>query len=248
MTTSVRAGGNMPPGPPALLPSLARRMFGVIRRPRSTFGGLLARPRWADVLVVTTIATALAGALVMWTDVGQQALVDQWESTGLAFGRAVNDSAYARLQELSREGPSYAVLMALVNGPGLTLAVAGVLFAAFRGARRTVTFRQVLAVVAHAGVILAMRQVIAAPATYLRESTASVTSLGVWFPGLDEAAPLARFLGAFDLFVLWWTAVLGLGVAVLYRVPARRTVPGVLAVYVGLVLLLTIAMVATGGA
>lgn len=247
MTVSVRAGGMAPPGPPTLPSSIAKRMFGVVRRPRRTFEGLVAAPRWVDVLIVTTAAAALAGALVMWTDVGQQALADQWERTAIAFGRTVDDAAYARLQELSSQAAGYEVLMALVNGPGLTLVVATALFVLFRRVRRAVTFRQVLAVAAHAGVILALRQVIAAPATYLRETTASATSLGLWFPGLDEAAPLARFLGALDLLVLWWAVVLGVGVAVLYRVPARRSVSGVLAVYVGLVLLLTVAMVAAGG-
>ena len=41
-------------------------------------------------------AAAIAGALVMFTDIGQQALVDQWERTAVAFGRPVDDAAYAR--------------------------------------------------------------------------------------------------------------------------------------------------------
>jgi hypothetical protein len=123
------------------------------------------------------------------------------------------------------------------------LAVAGVLFLVFRGA----SFGQVMAVTTHAGVILALRQVIAAPVGYLRESTSSATSLGTWFPTLDQASPVARFLGAMDLFVIWWAIVLAIGVAVLYRRRARTVAATFVGVYAALALLLAIAMAVTGG-
>ena len=78
------------------------------------------------------------------------------------------------------------------------------------------SYSQVLAVVVHASVILAIRQIVAAPVSFARETTASATSLGVWFPALDQASPLARFVGAIDVFVIWWVVLVALGVAVLY--------------------------------
>jgi hypothetical protein len=110
-----------------------------------------------------------------------------------------------------------------------------------------VTFRQSLAVAAHAGVILALRQLVAAPAGYLRESTSSATSLGSWFPGLDEASPIARFLGAIDLFVLWWIVVLAIGTAVLFQKRVRPVAGTFVGVYAGLALLLAAAMALSGG-
>ena len=38
---------------------------------------------------------------------------------------------------------------------------------------------------------------------------------------LDEASPVARFLGVVDLFVVWWIVVLAIGMSVLYRRPTR---------------------------
>jgi hypothetical protein len=123
-----------------------------------------------------------------------------------------------------------------------------VLFAAFR--RRSnalIRFRQVFAAVAHAGVILMVRQVVAAPVVYARETLASPATLSLFFTGLDEASPLARFFGIVDLFVIWWIVVLAIAMSVLYQKPARRLVLGFLAAYAALAVVLTLSMALTGG-
>jgi hypothetical protein len=227
--------------------SLAARLVGIVRHPRSTFEAVLRTPRIADVLVVTTAVVALAGALVMRTEVGQLALVDQWERTAVAFGHPVDDAEYSALERLSTQGPVYQAAMAIVNGPLTALGVALVIFGLGGGTRRGVTFRQIFAVTAHAGVILAIRQLIAAPAVYIRETTASATALGTWFQGFDESSAIARFLGTMDLFVIWWAVVLGLGVAAAYRISARRGVAGVLGAYAAVAVLVTLMMTVSGG-
>lgn len=222
------------------------RLIGVVRRPRITFQAVAASPRWVGLLALLTVATAGSQAMLLATGVGQQALVDQWESTALAFGQDVDDARYEQFQALSRNGAAYGVATALVSGPVLTLVVATVVFLSFRRVGN-VAFAQVLSVIAHASVILALRQVIAAPVNYARETTASATSLGVWFPTLDEASPVSRFVGALDVFVLWWVVVLALGVAVLYRRKARTLAATFVGVYVGVALLLAVAMASLGG-
>src|SRR5687767_4246860 len=231
--------------------------------PRATFTAVVAAPQWAGMLAALTAAAALAAALVFQTEVGRLALVDQWERTAIAFGQPLDDARFAGLVRLSERGGTYGVAMALVNGPLLACAVAIGVMAVFRvraqrPAPREVgglapskvegpSFRQVLAVVVHAGVILALRQIAAAPIIYARETTASATSIGVWFPTLDAGSPIARFLGVFDLFVIWWIAVLAIGVAVLYRRQARRLVAVFIALYVGIAAVLTTAMAVLGG-
>ena len=225
--------------------SVVQAVLGIIRRPRSTFQSVVSHPRWGVLLLVMTVVSAGAGLALMATPVGRQALVDQWERTAVAFGQDVNDDEYARLEALSDRGAAgYALLSALISGPVLTLAVAALLKVAFRGGA---TFGQVMAVATHAGVILAARQVVAAPVSYVRESTSSATSLGSWFSMLDEASLVARFLGALDLFVIWWAIVLAIGVAVLYRRRARTVAVMFVGVYAALALLLAIAMAVTGG-
>jgi hypothetical protein len=199
------------------------------------------------VLVATTAAVALSGAVFMSTEVGQLALVDQWERTALAFGRPVDDTRYSELQALSHRGAEYAVGAALVGGPLLTLGIAAALTLTFNRAGTRRPFQQVLAITAYAGVILALRQIVAAPIGYLRETTASATTLGVWFPMLDEANPVARFLGLLDGFILWWAVVLAIGVSVLYQRRARALALTFVGTYIGLAALLTLVMAAVGG-
>lgn len=228
--------------------SLAARMVGVVRAPRATFERLAVNPRSADVLVVTFLVTALSSALLLKTETGRLALLDQWERTALAFGQTVGDSEYVALAKASENGATYAVVSALASGPLLAVALSAILIGLFRrGAGGNVTFRHVLAVVAHSGVILMLRQVIAAPIVYVRETLASPTTFTMFFSTLDEGSPLARFFGSVDVFVIWWVVLVAIGMSVLYRRPARRLALAFMGTYVVLAGVLTIAMVLTGG-
>ena len=206
--------------------TVAGAVRGVIVRPQATFAALRQAPMWLGALVVTTTISAVSWAALYSTETGRIALVDQWERTAFAVGRPVDDAGYERLQRLSGRGVQYSVVRALALGPVVTFAVGALILAASRrltpvGGRPA--FRQCLAVAAHAGVILALRDATAAPLAYIRETTASATTVGVWFPLLDEASTAARFVGSLDVFVLWWAALVGIGTAVLCQRSARRT-------------------------
>ncbi len=217
--------------------SFPARVYGVIRRPRTTFSAIVAAPAWAPALIGTTIVTFIFSAGFLRTQVGQQALVDQWERTALAFGQTVDDAQYSRMEETAGSG-GFDLMYAAVT----TLA---------RVLNRTTGHRasyvQVLAVVCYAAVILALRQVIATPIDYLRESIASPTTLVQFFTMLDEASPLARFLGVIDLFVVWWIVVLAIGMSVLYERSTRRLAFVFAGAYVALAFLAALAMAVSGG-
>ena len=228
--------------------SLTTRMLGVIYAPRATFESLAAAPRWGDVVVLTFLVTALSSAFLFETETGRLALLDQWERTALAFGQPVGDSEYASLSRASDNGTVYAIAGAFTSGPLLAVALSGILFAVFRRIPSgSLRFRQVLAIVVHAGVILTLRQVVAAPLAYARETLASPTTLNLFFAGLNEMSPLARFFGVVDLFVIWWIAVLAIGMSVLCRRPAPRLALSFMGAYVVLAGILTLAMTLTGG-
>lgn len=228
--------------------SLLARITGVVFRPRSTFAAVAVRPRWALVLALATAVSFGASAGFLTTEVGQQALVDQWERTALAFGRPIDDAGYREMEELSRRfAIPYAAGSAFVRGPVAVFGIAAVLYGVFaaRGARPA--FQQALAVVAHANVILALREIVGAPLNYVRESIASPLTLVRLFGMLDEASPVARFFALMDVFMLWWVVVLAIGVSVLYRRRARTVVLGLLGAYVGIAVLLAGAMAVLGG-
>jgi hypothetical protein len=202
------------------------------------------------VLVLTFLVTALSSALLFETETGRLALLDQWERTALAFGQPVGDSEYAALSRASDNGAIYAIASAFASGPLLAVALTGIMFTLLRwlpGTRDGVRFQQVLAVVAHAGVILVLRQVIAAPVVYARETLASPTTLNLFFASLDESSPVARFSGVLDLFVIWWIAVLAIGMSVLCRKPAPRLALSFMGAYLAMAGILTLAMALTGG-
>jgi hypothetical protein len=212
------------------------------------FRSLIARPRWAGAMLTTYLVTAGCGVALMQTAVGRQALVDQWERTALAFGREVGNEDYSRLVALSEYGAAYAALRATASGPVLTLAVAAAVLGIFNAKSATrATYSQVLAIAAHAGAVLALGHLVAAPIAYVTETLADPTTLGRVFPAFDEASPVARFLGAVDLFVVWWAIVLGVGVALLYRRPPMATIAGFVGIYVGFAAALAIAMAVSGG-
>jgi hypothetical protein len=205
-------------------------------------------PRWVGLVTVLAVVTAAGQAFLFQTEVGQVALVDQWERTALAFGQNIDDARYAELQALSRSGPLYGVATALASGPVLTAALATVIFLTFRPrGERTVSFSQVLAVIAHASVILAIRQLVSVPVSVAREATGGATSLGLWFPALDGTSFVGRFVAALDVFVIWWVVLLAIGVGILYGRQASPLAAAFLGVYAGLALLLAVTMTALGG-
>jgi hypothetical protein len=228
---------------------LAARVAGIVRAPRATMARLCAAgsPPWLDVLALSTVLAFLPLAVFLLTPVGQTALVDQWERTAIAFGRPVDDAVYTRFQVLSRQGIAYAAGIALLTGPVLAGVVTVLLTGFLRITGRPASARVVIALVTHAGIILAIRQVIAAPLNYAGETLASPTTLVHLMSGFDETSPVARFLGVIDVFVLWWAGVVAVGVA---AVAGRRVRPLVLTltgVYVAVAVLLALAMAVTGG-
>jgi len=231
------------PRPEAAAPSgLAARAFGVLTSPRATYAAVAARPRALGVLALVLALIVTATAVFMSTSVGRQALLDQQIRSMESFGRQVTDVQYQRLEQMAPYAVYFTAAGQLVFLPLSALVVAGLAFAVFNAMMGgDATFKQVFAVVAHSGVIMAVQAVFAMPLDYARQSLSSPTNLAVFLPMLDENSFPARLLGSIDLFVIWWTVSLAIGLGVLYR---RRTGPiatTMLIVY--LALALTVALV-----
>ena len=82
-------------------------------------------------------------------------------------------------------------------------------------------FKHVYAVVTHSSVIVAIQQVFSMALSYASGSMAGA-NLGVFVPMLDENNVVTLFLGSIDLFFVWATISLAIGLGVLYK---RRTGP-----------------------
>jgi hypothetical protein len=239
--------------PPTAAPSaapmnLAARFIGVFTSPRDTFGRVAASPKWFGMLAVTTIIVAFFTALPLMTEAGRQSAIDQQVTQMQSFGFTVNDQMYEALEKGAGRMPYMTGGSVIVVTPIVALIVAGILFAIFNAAMGgEASFKQVFAVLVHAGAISALSAVFSGVVNYFRGSMGSVANLGALLPMLPENSFAGRLLGMVDVFLIWYIVVLAIGLAVLYR---RRTQPiaiSLLSVYAVIAIVVALIKSRVGG-
>jgi hypothetical protein len=235
--------------PPAVTPlPLPARVVGVLFSPRETFANVAAFPRWFGVMAVSLLLFAGAQAWFLSTEVGREASVDQQVAQMEGFGMTVSDAQYEQLRQQAKYGPVIQGVAILVMAPLFTAVIAGILFGVFSGALGgQATFRQVFAILAHTSVLNIVQALVLTPLNYVRGTLSSATSVGVFFPMLEEGSFLSNLLGAIDLVVIWSVALMSIGLAVLYR---RKTGPiflSLVAVYAVIAIAIAAVKAALGG-
>ncbi len=227
--------------------SLPARLIGVLTSPGATFRSVVAHPAWFGVLAVQIVVTALAFVVFFSTDAGKAAYVDQAVSSIESFGGSVNADMYEGIQRQAEYARVIQPVSMLIFGPVVTALFAALIYGVFAVLGGEARFKQVFAVVAHAGVVTSLQPLFTLPLNYQRQTMSSATNLGVFLPMLEEGSFLASLLGVIDLFYIWYVVVLGIGLAVLYR---RRTTPivvGLLAVLVTIGVVIAAVKLALGG-
>lgn len=227
--------------------SLPSRIVGVLTSPGDTFRSVAAHPTWFGVLAVQLTVAALAFALFFSTDVGKAAYVDQAVSSVESFGGTVNDQIYDGIRRQAEFAKYIQPVSMFVFGPIVVALFAGLLYGAFAVLGGEATYKQVFAVVAHAGIVTTLQPLLTLPLNYQRQTMSSATNLSVFLPMLEEGSFLASLLGVVDLFYIWYAVVLAIGLAVVYR---RRTTPiavGLLTVLVLIGVAIATVKVALGG-
>jgi hypothetical protein len=199
------------------------RIVGVFLSPRATFADVSARPRSLDVLLICTIVLAAGLFALLNSKVGQEAWIDQQVRGSESFGRTLNDQQYAGIERIA---PMIGYIVAggyLIFIPIVVAIVSGILLGVFNALLGgDATFKQMFAVVSHAGVITTLLTLLSLPLDYARETLSSPSTLGVFVPFLDETSFASRLLGTIDVFQIWWLITLSIGLGVLYK---RRTAP-----------------------
>jgi len=234
---------------PASSKGLISRIFGVFFSPRATFADVAARPKVLGALVIGLIVVTAAMFALFSTEVGQQAWIDQQIKGSESFGRTMTDQ---QIQGMERIAPyiRYIVAVGYFVAIPIVLAIfSGIIlgiFNAFLGG--DATFKQVYAVVAHSGAIIAVQQLFTLPLDYVRETLSSPTNLAVFLPFLDENSFPARLLGSIDLFVIWWSISLAIGLGVLYRKRTGPIASTLLVIYVTIGLVIAAVKTALAGA
>lgn len=211
---------------------------GAVRR-------LAAHPSPLAWLAGTGLVIVAARVALLATAIGQQAFVDQWVQRAEAFGIAIDDAAFARLDAWSGSAPLYGAAVGLALG--LLLPVVTALLLKWVG-RQQATWAAAFTLAGYVNLPLALRELIALPAGYARETLTSPLTLGTLFPMLDEASPAARFLWSVDVFVLWWLVIVAIAAAALSDRRAAPIAATLAGVYALAGLLMAGAMVVAGGA
>ena len=223
---------------------LFARIVGVLLSPRATYAAVAAKPRVLGVLLVVLLVSGLAQGLFLSSEVGQQTALDQQVRSMEAFGINVTDQMYDQLEQGMKRAAITGPVFQAIFIPIVIAIESGIflmIFSLLMGG--AATFKHVYAVVAHSGVIVGLQQVFSMALSYVSGKAAGA-NLGVFVPMLDERHFVTLFLGSIDLFFVWATISLAIGLAVLYR---RRTGPiatTMLALYV--VIALAIALFRSG--
>jgi hypothetical protein len=237
-------------GVPATAPkSLAARFIGIITSPKDTFASVVPFPKWFGMLVLTTVLAAFFTALPLTTPAGKQAALDRDVEAIKAFGMEVNDQTYAQMEQRSQFAPYVAGGSVLFISPIFAVIVAGILFAIFNAAMGgEASFKQMFAVLVHAGAVSALSAVFSGVINYFRGGVTSAANLGALLPMLPQGSFVANLLGTVDVFLIWYIVVLAMGLAVLYR---RRTQPiaiSLLLVYAVIAVIIAVVKSRAGGA
>lgn len=224
-----------------------QRVLGVVVSPGETMSRIAAAPRWLDVLALTTILVAVGYFVFLSSEVGKAAYVEQAVASMESFGMTVNPDAYARIQTQAQYASYIQGATILFFGPLMCALISGILFGVFTVLGGEAKYKQVLAVVAHAGVISLLQTLFTLPVNYQRQSMASATNLGVFFPNLAEGTFVASVLGFVDLFWIWYLVVLAIGLAAVYRRKWTSVAGGLFVVYVLIGLAVAAVKAALGG-
>jgi Yip1-like protein len=237
------------PGAPPAPQGLVARFLGIIASPRETFQVVAAYPKWFGMLALTMTIVAVCSALPLTTDEGREAALEVQVSQMESFGMKVDDAMYEQMRGRMAFAPYTTAGFVIIIAPIVTVIIAAVFFAIFNAAMGgEASFKQVYAVVVHAGVISALQQLFTGPLNYFRGTMTSATNLAVLLPMIDEKSFAGHLLGAIDLFMIWYVMVLAIGLGVLYRRRTRPIAIGLFAVYAVIAIVIALVKSQLGGA
>ena len=222
-------------------PGLFARLIGVLFSPRETFAAIIARPRWLAVMIVTLVMSSAAYYVILSSQDMQDAIVDQQVRAMESRGNVVSDQQIANIERFIGYLPVGYAVGIFVLGPLFGAAIAGIvtgIFTTLMGGNGT--FKQVFAVMNHAGFIPAISALFIAGMLAVGAKPIGArppgANLGVFLPMLEDTSFPAVLLRSIDMFLLWWMVVLAIGLGVLYK---RRTGP-IATTFIGLYIVIAL--------
>jgi hypothetical protein len=200
---------------------LFARALGVITAPAATFRSVVAHPSSAGILFLGCLLMGLATALPQFTEPGQAMALDMQIREAERFsGRPIDPQARQGMETMARYAGYTSLVSMFIFIPVVTLIMSGIYWLIFNVVLGgSAQFKQVLAVMCHSQIILAVGTVIAAPIQYAQGvmTPAGPFHLGALAAPFDPNGAVARLLGTLTIVGFWQSIVTGIGMAVLYR-------------------------------
>jgi len=217
---------------------LAARAVNVFFAPRKAYEAVAARPRALGALAIAIAVLAGANYLFLSSEVGKNLAFEQQTSVMQTFGITLTPEAEQRLAQGVENARFTTPISLIVIMPIAAAAVAGILMAIFTvvtggGAR----YKQIYAVVAHSYLIGALQQAFSLPIMYLKNDMTSPTALSVFAPMLSDEGFAHHLLRTIDLFYLWSTINVAIGIAVVYKRPTGGVAAVLLGIYATIALI-----------
>ena len=228
--------------PEVQLPSVFARAIGVVTSPKATFELVVKKPQPWAILALIALVLGLCQSAFLWTDRGQQALIDfqmqQGEKWSKALGHEMtqeeSDQAYARAQKTAPFQKYIALVQFFVGMPVVLLFFSLLFWVAFNAVLGgTASFKHVMAVQAHAMMASCLGGIFGVIMSFAHGAmTTAPGNIGQLLPMLPEGTYLAKFFGFLDIFALWNCILSGIGLGVLYKRSGRAISTTLIVIYV----------------
>jgi hypothetical protein len=206
--------------------SWLQRLVGIFASPESTMQDIAARPSWVLPLIIVTIVGSASAFFLK--DVILQTQLEAMEK------RNMTPEQIEQARPMMEKMMTYTVpLVPLITTPLFYLAIAGLLM--FTGnviLGGEAKFSQLFSITCWSGIITALSSLINVPIMVNKGVMESATSLSSLLPSEENKTLLYNLFSQIDLFWIWWVAVIGFGVAAVYKFSTRKAMATVFTMWV----------------
>jgi hypothetical protein len=213
MTEAATASPDKPLG-------LFARAIGIITSPKATFENIVKFPKAFGILFLCAVLMGVGSAAPQFTPEGQQAVIDMQTRAAAAQGRELSQQQLDGMQRFAPYFAYFTLGSLLIFLPIITLFASALYWALFNIVLGgTASFKQVFAITAHSGIIMAVGILVGLPFT-MTSTTMEMGgpfNLGALVPMLEETSLVAKLLAAISVFSIWGAFVNAIGLATLYR-------------------------------
>ena len=196
--------------------SAIQRVVGVYFSPKKTFEYLRERPKWLVPFILICVIALVSNYLV--SDIALEERIDHIRMSD-RIPEERKDEIIERMESGASGAQAYIQYVATPVVIFIVLAVVSAIFLfsgniLFGG---QATFRQMLSMYTHAGVIALPAAIVRIPLMLAQQTSRVQTNLAVFMSADAEQSFLYRLLAKFDLFTIWQVILLIIGISAIYR-------------------------------